>query len=176
MRIRDGHLPDGNVREHGREELAERQRHNEAHVVRPRHIGELPDAPQIEERPTVDGDAGQLHHGDGHREGELAEQHFADHIVAGGDDVPQQAQNADAERLAAAGRTAPLVGHDDDDEVWRGRIDRGVSQSSDRNSRDGASACLSVSRGTKQSWNTAAAAAAASSAPRRRRRRRVWVT
>lgn len=51
----------------------------------------LSDAPQIEERPAVQCDAAQLDQGDSHWEGKLVEHHFANDIVAGRDDVPEEA-------------------------------------------------------------------------------------
>lgn len=101
MRIRHRHLPDGDVRRHRRQELAQRQRHNVPHIVRPRQVRAATHAPQIEERPRVHRDAGQLDHCHRHRIRELVQQHLADHIVAGRHNVPEQAQHTDADRFAA---------------------------------------------------------------------------
>lgn len=115
MRIRNRHLPYRNMRKNRCQKFAQRQRHNKSQIIRPRHIGEFPDAPQIEKRSTVDRNTGQLDHCHGHRKRKLIEQHFANHIIAGRNNVPQQAQNADAERFAAASRTAQLIRHGEDD-------------------------------------------------------------
>lgn len=121
MRIRNRHLPNRNMRKNRCQKFAQRQRHNIPQIIRPRHIGEFPDAPQIEKRSTVDRNTGQLDHCHRHRKRKLVQQHFADHIVAGRNNVPQQAQNADAERFAAASRTAQLIRHGDDHSecVWK---------------------------------------------------------
>lgn len=99
MSVRNGNFPNRNVRRNRGQELAQRQRNDQPEVVRPGYVHVLPDAPQIEERAAVDGDAQQLDHGHRHRIGEVAEQHFANHIVAGRDDVPEQAERDDGEHL-----------------------------------------------------------------------------
>lgn len=100
MRVRDGHLPDRNVRGDRGQELAERQRDDKLKVVPPRDVHVLPDAPQVEERPTVQRDAGQLDHGHRHRVRELAQDPLSDDVVTAGHDVPQDAQEPDGQHLA----------------------------------------------------------------------------
>lgn len=108
MCIRNWYLPNRYVRRHRRQKLAQRQRNNQPEVVGPRDVHILPDAPQIEERSTVDGDAQQLDHGDRHRIWEVAEQHFADDIIARRHDVPEEAQRDHGDHLLG---DSTLEGH-----------------------------------------------------------------
>lgn len=101
------------MRGDGGQKFPQRQRHDKAEVVAPGDVDVLPDAPQVEERPAVHGDAGQLYHRDRHRVGELAQYHLADHVVAARHHVPEDAEKDDRERLAhgaVGGACRPLSG------------------------------------------------------------------
>jgi len=57
--VGDGHLPDADVAEDVREELAQGEGHDQPGVVAPRDVGRVPaHAPEVEERAGVDGDRG----------------------------------------------------------------------------------------------------------------------
>lgn len=79
------------MRCHRGQQLANGQRNDETHVVGAWYFLVLSDAPQIKERPAVQCYAAQLDQGDSHWEGKLVEHHFANDIVAGRDDVPEEA-------------------------------------------------------------------------------------
>lgn len=103
MRVGNWNLPDRDVRGDRGQELAQRQRHDELEVVPPRDVHVLADSPEIEERPTVDGDAGQLDHGDRHRVRELAQNHLTDDVFAAGHHLPHNAQECDRHHLPGSG-------------------------------------------------------------------------
>lgn len=119
-RVCVGHwnLPDGDMRGDRGQELAQCQRHDELEVIPPRDVHVLADAPQVEERSAVDGDAGQLDHGHSHRVRELAEDHLADDIVAAGHHIPQDAQECDRHHLSSGGL---VHGHDESQQARRRR-------------------------------------------------------
>lgn len=91
---------------HRGQQFANGQRNDETHVVGTRYFLVLSDAPQIEEGPTVQRDAAQLDQCDSHREGELVEHHFANDIVAGRDDVPEEAHQQHDGNMT---RSSPLA-------------------------------------------------------------------
>lgn len=109
MRVGHWNLPDGDMRGDRGQKLAQRQRHDELEVIPPRDVHVFANSPQVEEWPTVDGDAGQLDHGDRHRVGELAQDHLADDVVAAGHHIPQDAQECDRHHLPSGGL---VYGHD----------------------------------------------------------------
>lgn len=81
MCIRYRNLPYANVGQHGDDEFAEGQRYDDLEVKRPAEVGELTNAPEVEERSRVDGDGEQLDHGNGHGIRKLCEYFFGDHII-----------------------------------------------------------------------------------------------
>lgn len=77
MSIANWHLPNRYVTRHRAEEFAKCQRNEELKIVAPSNVRILPYVEQIEERSTVQGDAEQLDHCDGHRKRQLAKHHFS---------------------------------------------------------------------------------------------------
>jgi len=79
------------VRGDGGQELAQRQRDYQAVVVGARNVLILSNAPQVEERSAVQRDAAQLDQSHRHRERKFVQDHLANHVVARGDHVPEEA-------------------------------------------------------------------------------------
>lgn len=74
------------------QELAYGQRHDQPHVVLAGNRSSRADAPEFEKWTTVHGDGEQLYHRHRGWERERIEDHFAYHIVAAADYVPQDTQ------------------------------------------------------------------------------------
>lgn len=100
MGIGHGNLPDGDVRCNAGQELADRQRDDEPHVVTSRNVRSRSDSPELEEGSAVDGYRQQLDHGDGGRVRELIEYHLPDDIIRTRDDIPDKAEENDGQPLS----------------------------------------------------------------------------